>query len=188
MFNLKLIIFILLLCLLFISISENFQMDDKCLSIDSKNPVDICINYECCKNTSTNKSCFCESNFNNKCKLIHQQCLNELNYNDNHKNVCNDILSKCCNYQNELYNDVSTKFDNPINKKSSSSLCNYKNSDITENDCAKMSLFYPDSTGYIYGNMLNTPFPSVKECSILGSDDILINTSNIDSKYYKKLI
>jgi hypothetical protein len=187
MFNLKLIILILLLCLLSISISENFQMDDKCLSIDSKNPIDICMNYNCCNNSNTNKSCYCESEFNKKCQSLHQSCLKELNYNDDHKNVCNDILSKCCKYQNELYNDVSKKFDNPINKQSSSSLCNYKNSNLTEMDCAKMSLFYPNSTGYIYGNLLQSVLPSIKQCSVLGSDDILLDTSNLDSKYYKKL-
>lgn len=189
MFHLKLLILILFLCLIIISYSENFQMNDKCLSVDYKNSVDVCTNYNCCNNDSTNKSCFCESTFNNKCKKLHQQCLKELNYNDNHKNICSDFLSKCCNYQSELYNDINSKYDNPINKSSSSSLCKYKNAELTESDCAKMSLFYPESTGYIFGNMMSGKnlFPSIKSCSVLSSNDILLDSRDKESKYFKKI-
>lgn len=182
-------IFLILLIIIFIclfQINENFQMNNKCLNLDKKDPIAICKNYDCCKENKMNQTCYCGSSFNKKCKKMHQTCLKELNYNDKHKDVCQKILDNCCEYQNNLFENVNDMYDKTDNKKSETSICKFTVSDLKQDDCAKMCKFYPECNGYVYGDLLDMgAIKSMKHCSLLNNEAILIDTRK-SSSYYKK--
>jgi len=180
------LLIIIFICLFQINENENFQMNNKCLNLDKKDPIAICKNYDCCKENKMNQTCYCGSSFNKKCKKMHQTCLKELNYNDKHKEVCQKILDNCCEYQNNLFENVNDMYGKTDNKKSETSICKFTISDLKQDDCAKMCKFYPECNGYVYGDLLDMgAIKSIKHCSLLNDEAILIDTRK-SSSYYKK--
>lgn len=181
----KIIILILIIILIcYLTVNENFIDTDNCADLKKKDPVSVCKNYNCCKDNQMNQSCYCKSSFIEKCKNLHKKCLKELNYDDNHKQVCNNILNNCCEYQTTLFRNINDSYDNPINKKSATSLCNFTISDLEKEDCAKMCKYFPKCKGYVYGNIMDAAlFASPKQCSLIEDEKNLIDGT---SSYYKK--